>query len=141
MTSIEDDLSVLFSQIEREQNFKSEMSTTFAYLVGAVIFGFSVVALWDKAVRASIFSHESGIQFITLFSLVIAIILFGIVGILEGKELAALLGGLSGYIPGRGTGGSRVEAPQPAVSPATAPPIAAPPITAPQLASPQLAGP
>jgi hypothetical protein len=32
---------------------------------------------------------------------VIAIILFGITGILEGKELSALLGGLSGYILGR----------------------------------------
>ncbi len=39
---------------------------------------------------------QSGIQFLTLFSLVIAIILFGI----KGKELAALLGGLSGYIFG-----------------------------------------
>lgn len=38
---------------------------------------------------------QSGIQFLTLFSLVIAIILFGITGILKGKELAALLGGLS----------------------------------------------
>jgi hypothetical protein len=136
VTSIEDDLSALFSQIEKEQNFKANMSTTFAYLVGAVIFGFFVVALWDETVRVPIFSHESGIQFITLFSLVIAIILFGIVGILEGKELAALLGGLSGYILGRGTGTSRAAAPQPAVSPATAPPIAAPPIAAPQLAGP-----
>ena len=33
--------------------------------------------------------------------MVIAIILFGIINILEGKELAALLGGLSGYILGR----------------------------------------
>ena len=42
-------------------------------------------------------------QFLTLFSLVIAIILFGITQILEGKELAARLGGLSGYILGRTT--------------------------------------
>ena len=33
----------------------------------------------------------------------IAIILFGITNILAGKELAALLGGLSGYILGRVT--------------------------------------
>jgi presenilin-like A22 family membrane protease len=50
---------------------------------------------------------QSGIQFLTLFSLVIAIILFGITDILEGKELAALLGGLSGYILGRVTDGER----------------------------------
>src|SRR6476620_2525461 len=51
--------------------------------------------------RRAIFSGETGIQFLTLFSVVIAIILFGIINILEGKELAALLGGLSGYILGR----------------------------------------
>jgi hypothetical protein len=44
---------------------------------------------------------EFGIQFVTLFSLIIAIILFGVLKILEGRELAALLGGLSGYILGR----------------------------------------
>jgi hypothetical protein len=54
-------------------------------------------------VRLSIFSQQTGIQFITLFSLVIAIILFGILGILEAKELSALLGGISGYILGRAT--------------------------------------
>jgi hypothetical protein len=47
--------------------------------------------------------RESGTQFVTLFSLLIAIILFGVLKILEGKELAALLGGLSGYVLGRGS--------------------------------------
>lgn len=58
-----------------------------------------------------IFAGQAGIQFVTLFSLVIAIILFGIITILEGKELAALLGGLSGYILGRATptGGKEKE--------------------------------
>jgi presenilin-like A22 family membrane protease len=68
-----------------------------------VIFGFFVVALRDETVRREIFAGQAGIQFITLFSLVIAIILFGITDILEGKELSALLGGLSGYILGRST--------------------------------------
>jgi hypothetical protein len=79
------------------------MSFVFAGLVLIVIFGFFAVAFKDENVRKSIFSSESGIQFITLFSLVIAIILFGIINILEGRELAALLGGLSGYILGRGS--------------------------------------
>lgn len=67
------------------------------------------MAYKDEKVRRAIFSHQVGIQFVTLFSLVIAIILFGIIDILEGKELAALLGGLSGYILGRSTGGSAKE--------------------------------
>ena len=95
------------------QKFKSDMSTTFAYLVAAVVVGFFFVAFWDKKVRRAIFGGTEGIQFVTLFSIVIAIILFGITGILEGKELAALLGGLSGYILGRGTGASPAPTPPP----------------------------
>jgi hypothetical protein len=79
------------------------MSATFAALVGLVIIGFFIIAWGDERVRQAIFSGTAGIQFVTLFSLVIAIILFGIIEILEGKELAALLGGLSGYILGRAT--------------------------------------
>jgi presenilin-like A22 family membrane protease len=69
--------------------------------------GFFVVAFRDEHVRQEIFSGQAGIQFVTLFSLVIAIILFGIIDILEGKELAALLGGLSGYILGRSTSATK----------------------------------
>jgi hypothetical protein len=90
-----------------QQNFKLEMSLIFALLVGCVIIGFFVVAFRDEQVRREIFSGQAGIQFVTLFSLVIAIILFGIIDILEGKELAALLGGLSGYILGRSTTGTQ----------------------------------
>jgi hypothetical protein len=86
-----------------QQKFKLEMSSIFALLVGIVIAGFFIVAFRDEQVRREIFSGQAGIQFVTLFSLVIAIILFGIIDILEGKELAALLGGLSGYILGRST--------------------------------------
>jgi uncharacterized protein YjdB len=94
-----------------EQDFKRTMSMIFSVLIGLVIAGFFTMAWIDPAVRRAIFSGQTGLQFVTLFSIVIAIILFGITGILEGKELAALLGGLSGYILGRisspaGNGGS-----------------------------------
>lgn len=79
------------------------MSAVFAVLVAGVIGGFFWIATKDETVRRAIFSGTAGIQFVTLFSVVIAIILFGIIEILEGKELAALLGGLSGYILGRAT--------------------------------------
>ncbi len=84
-----------------EQAFKRIMSITFAALIGLVIIGFFFLSYLDGTMRQAIFSGETGIQFLTLFSLVIAIILFGITGILQDKELAALLGGLSGYILGR----------------------------------------
>jgi hypothetical protein len=59
------------------QNFKFWMSGTFAILVLIVIIGFFVLAWHDDAVRRAIFAGAAGIQFVTLFSLVIAIILFG----------------------------------------------------------------
>ena len=93
-----------FLNIEKpKQSFKLYMSAVFALLVGCVIIGFFFIAWLDDGVRRNIFAGHAGIQFVTLFSLVIAIILFGIIEILEGKELAALLGGLSGYILGRAT--------------------------------------
>jgi hypothetical protein len=102
---------LLNSELPR-QRFKLLMSATFAALVGLVIIGFFYIAWGDERVRQAIFSGTAGIQFVTLFSLVIAIILFGIIEILEGKELAALLGGLSGYILGRATGEHASAQPQ-----------------------------
>jgi len=87
-----------------KQEFRGWVSLGGALLVCVVIIGFFFIAYTDEVVRRQIFSAEAGIQFITLFSLVIAIILFGVSDILEGKELAALLGGLSGYILGRTSG-------------------------------------
>jgi prepilin-type N-terminal cleavage/methylation domain-containing protein len=100
--SVERRMSELIDIEKPRQKFKMIMSAAFAFLVALVIVGFFIISWHDQSVRRAIFSGQSGIQFITLFSLVIAIILFGITGILQDKELAALLGGLSGYILGRG---------------------------------------
>jgi hypothetical protein len=105
-TAIDDELNQRANIVGPQQKFKLNMSLIFALLVGLVILGFFAVAFRDEQVRREIFSGQAGIQFVTLFSLVIAIILFGIIDILEGKELAALLGGLSGYILGRSTSGA-----------------------------------
>jgi hypothetical protein len=84
-----------------DQSFRLWVSVLFGLLIAAVIVSFFILAFRDEVMRRAIFSGETGIQFLTLFSLVIAIILFGITSILESKELSALLGGLSGYILGR----------------------------------------
>lgn len=83
------------------QNFKKQISWSFALLVGIVIVGFFIIAYRDDEIRKTIFSGDAGLQFITIFSIIIAIILFGITGVLGGKEIAALIGGISGYILGR----------------------------------------
>jgi hypothetical protein len=108
---LDDRVQSLLSEDDRKSYYTTISTGIFAVLVGVVIFGFFAIAFISEPVRRAIFAGDSGIQFVTMFSLVIAIILFGILGILEGKELAALLGGLSGYILGRGstTGASRRE--------------------------------
>jgi transposase len=103
LASVEDNIQDLLNPDTTKQRFESTVSMVFAALVGTVICGFFAVAFHDERVRQAIFSGQAGMQFVTLFSLVIAIILFGITSILEAKELAALLGGLSGYILGRVT--------------------------------------
>jgi hypothetical protein len=100
-SEVENRINLLLIPQNQENQFKLWITGAFTVLVGLVIVGFFIVAVADEKVRQAIFSSQSGIQFLTLFSLVIAIILFGITKILEGKELAALLGGLSGYILGR----------------------------------------
>ncbi len=108
---LDDEIGGLLKTESQRNTFKTQIALAFTGLVMLVIVGFFSVAFQDVLVRRSIFSSESGIQFLTLFSVVIAIILFGITGILESKELAALLGGLSGYILGRVT-----TAPRPAAA-------------------------
>lgn len=121
-SQVDDLIHTLLIPETAQNEFKSNIAMVFAGLVFAVILGFFVIAFKDAHVRQSIFSSQSGIQFLTLFSLVIAIILFGITGILEDKELAALLGGLSGYILGRvGSNDSVREQTPPAAQPATPP--------------------
>jgi len=97
---LEQRIASLFDASKDINNFRSSVTYTFGVLVFVVIVGFYVIAQ-KTDIATTIFSGEMGMQFVTLFLIVIAIILFGIMGTLEGRELAALLGGLSGYILGR----------------------------------------
>lgn len=89
------------SSIDQENDFRLWISAAFTLLVALVITGFFLIVIKKENISADIFSGEKGIQFITLFLIIIAVILFGIMGILESRELSALLGALSGYILGR----------------------------------------
>jgi hypothetical protein len=87
-------------------NFTYSSTLIFALMIALLIAGFFYIATRSPVALDDIFSSDKGIQFITLFSLVITIILFGVLNIIEGKELSILLGGLSGFILGRTTDNS-----------------------------------
>jgi hypothetical protein len=98
---IDHTVNQLFLASDATNSFKLRMSIILSVLIAVVIIGFFIVIWSDTEVKQKIFSNEAGIQFITMFAIVISVILFGIIGVLESKELSALLGGLSGYILGR----------------------------------------
>ncbi len=101
LSAVELRISLLADSTKDTNRFRSNATYTFGVLVLLVVAGFYAIAWHKDGVAATIFAGELGMQFVTLFLIVIAIILFGIMGTLEGRELAALLGGLSGYILGR----------------------------------------
>lgn len=88
----------------KKQEFRSLISLFFTALIAIVLitFFFIVYKKSDDSLSKDLLSGY-GLQFITLFVLIIAIVLFGILGILGGSELAAILSGISGYVLGKGT--------------------------------------
>ncbi|KUJ62119.1 hypothetical protein AR687_08830 [Flavobacteriaceae bacterium CRH] len=87
----------------RRQEFKSIVSSYFVGLISLILICFfSIIYLRSDFTLSKDLLSGYGLQFITLFVLIIAIILFGILDILKGSELAAMLSGISGYILGKG---------------------------------------
>ncbi|MDR2814513.1 MAG: hypothetical protein LBB79_07680 [Prevotellaceae bacterium] len=96
----------------RDQDFRIWISLTFSGLIAVILFAFFLIIY--RRSDASLYKQllsSSGLQFITVFVLIIAIILFGILNVLGGSELAAILSGISGYILGKG--GSEVASAMP----------------------------
>jgi hypothetical protein len=89
----------------REQDFRIWISLTFSGLIAVLLLAFFAIIFKRSDVSLSkLLLSSSGLQFITVFILIIAIILFGILNVLGGSELAAILSGISGYILGKGGG-------------------------------------
>lgn len=99
----EEQINIALAPEIEKQKFRTRMSLIFSVLIGflVVAFFFIIYKKSDKTL-GTIFLSGYGLQFITLFVLIIAIVLFGILGILQGSELAAILSGISGYILGKG---------------------------------------
>ncbi|HEX5872885.1 MAG TPA: hypothetical protein VFY65_20780, partial [Longimicrobium sp.] len=102
----------------QSQRFRVAVSLFFSLLIGIMIVSF-FGTIYKKAGDSvgTLLLSDGGLQFVTIFVLIIAIILFGILNILEGRELAAILSGIAGYILGRGaqvkTQGAAGDTPQP----------------------------
>lgn len=103
LVDIEDRIGVSLNVGTNQYIYRTLVSGIFAIIVFYLVSRFFSIVQDNDEVKKSIFSGEAGIQFITLFSIVIAVILFGILEILGANELSALLGGLSGYILGKTT--------------------------------------
>ena len=99
----QDQIEVALAPGREDQKFKSKISFYFTLMIGILLVGFfSIIAFKsDKNIERA-FLGDSGLMFVTMFVLIIAVILFGILGILEVKELTAILSGVSGYILARG---------------------------------------
>jgi hypothetical protein len=75
------------------------VSKVFAGLVGFIIIGFFLVLL-DTQVRHTVFRSAAGLRYMTLFLVAIALILFGLGGIVPSAAIASILTGLAGFVIG-----------------------------------------
>ena len=83
-------------------HFRQWTSMIYAMLIAIIILSFFFILFKSNSKDlAALLMGESGLQFITLFSLIISIILFGVLNILEGKELAAIISAIAGFILGK----------------------------------------
>ena len=94
----------LYNSLYDEGKFRLEITILFSTIIGVLLLFFFLFITYksETALAKDFLASGNGLQFIALFSLIIAIILFGVMGILEGRELAAILSGISGYILGKG---------------------------------------
>lgn len=103
ITSCEYELSRQLSTEYREQRFRTQISIAFTVLIALLLAAFFLIIYLRSDIHLpSLLLGGTGLQFVSLFVLIIAIILFGILNVLEGRELAAILSGISGYILGKG---------------------------------------
>ncbi len=104
MVKAQERVDKMYGELYDEGNFRMWITCIFSICVGGLLLFFFVFITKraETALVKDFLASGNGLQFITLFSLVIAVILFGVLGILEGRELAAILSGISGYILGKG---------------------------------------
>ncbi|MES1181282.1 MAG: hypothetical protein ABUL44_00655, partial [Flavobacterium sp.] len=103
ITKCNNELDSTLAPEYQEQNFRIMISISFIFLIATLLISFFLIVYKrsDNTLSKDLLGGN-GLQFVTLFVLIIAIILFGILNILKGTELATILSGISGYILGKG---------------------------------------
>lgn len=104
LTKAKERIDRFYGELYDEGKFRLWITCIFSCCVGALLLFFFIFISRNSEsnIVKDFLSTGNGLQFITLFCLIIAIILFGVLGVLEGRELAAILSGISGYILGKG---------------------------------------
>lgn len=112
LTNIEKDIYDCQLQIDsrlapelQQQKFKSDISLMFILLIGFILLCFFIIIYKrSKEDFAKELLSEYGLQFVTIFVLIIAIVLFGTLGLIDGANLTSILSGIAGFILGKGKG-------------------------------------
>ena len=86
LRDVEKSIASLYDGTRDTNQFRFLATISFGVLVFIVVGGFYLIAWNKEGIAKTIFAGELGMQFVTLFLIVIAIILFGIMGTLEGKN-------------------------------------------------------
>jgi hypothetical protein len=103
LRQVDSEIRNRLQQIKEQGDYVVTASIIYGIAFGMILVGFFWTVHRYESVRNEVFQGSVGLQFVTLFTVVIAIFLFGIFGKLEGKELAGILGTLCGVILGSGT--------------------------------------
>jgi hypothetical protein len=101
LSTIDEALAPEYKELQTKIGLGYTVLLTLGLIILLIIVGIMTNKINIDTIKTLI--SDGGLQFVTIFILMIAIILFGILNILEGKELAAILAGISGYILGRGS--------------------------------------
>jgi outer membrane murein-binding lipoprotein Lpp len=101
LNTIDEALAPEYKELMTKIGLGYTVLITLGLIILLIIIGIMINKISHDTIRMLI--SDGGLQFVTIFILMIAVILFGILNILEGKELAAILAGVSGYILGRGS--------------------------------------
>ena len=103
ITKATSEVDRIFSSEREVSSLTSLISGIFILILTVLLAGFFGLLLFKSDTTiARDFLSGSGLQFMALFALILCIAMFGVLKIIDGKELATMLSGIAGFILGKG---------------------------------------